>query len=51
MKEIAWLFIYMCGFGISEYILSKYVSDNEFVFYIGLGLIGILLLFYYKQIN
>lgn len=40
MKEIAWLFIYMCGFGISEYILLNYFSENKLLFYIGLGQIG-----------
>lgn len=44
MKEIAWLFIYICGFGLTEYILLRYFNDNELIFYIGLGLFGILLL-------
>ena len=51
MEKIAWLFVYLSAFGITEYILSKYFYDNELVFYIGLGLVGIFLLFYYKQIN
>lgn len=51
MDKIAWLFLYLSAFGITEYVLSKYFSDNVLVFYIGLGLVGIFLLFYYKQIN
>lgn len=49
MEKIAWLFVYLSAFGITEYVFSKYFSDNELIFYIGLGLIGIFLLFYYKQ--
>jgi len=51
MEKIAWLFVYLSAFGITEYVFSKYFSGNELLFYVGLGLIGIFLLFYCKEIN
>lgn len=50
MEKIAWLFIYIGAFGISEYVL-KYFVYSELAFYIGFAILGIFILFYYKQIN
>ena len=50
MEKIAWLFIYLSAFGITEFVLSKYLKDNELLFYTSLGLIGIFIIFNYKEI-
>lgn len=44
MEKIAWLLIYLSAFGISEYILSKYFNDKQIMFYVVLGLMGIIFL-------
>jgi hypothetical protein len=51
MEKIAWLFIYLSAFGITEFMLPKYLKDNELFFYTSLGFIGIFMVFYYREIN
>ena len=48
LAEFGWIFIYIFAFGISDLIVKKYiVSDNNYLlYYIILGIIGIIIIFY-----
>ena len=45
-SEIAWVFIYVFGFGISDFIIKKYIkTDISYLFYyLLIGTIGFYLL-------
>mgnify|MGYP000203308690 FL=1 len=45
-SELGWVFIYIFGFGISDFIIKKYLkTDNSYLFYyLLMGTIGFYLL-------
>jgi hypothetical protein len=44
--EIGWEFIYIFGFGISDFIVRKYIKKDIFyvIYYLFIGMIGLYLL-------
>lgn len=41
IKEYGWVLIYICAFGISDYIVKKYItSDYSLLYYLVIGSIG-----------
>ncbi len=46
LNQIAWLFIYIFAFGISELYVRKYLTNiiSEITYYILFGIIGIIIL-------
>ena len=45
-REIGWVFIYVFAFGISDYIIKKYIKGdiNHLVYYSLIGFIGYFIL-------
>lgn len=45
-SEIGWVFIYIFGFGISDFIVKKYFKKDilYIVYYLSMGIIGYYLL-------
>ena len=45
-SEIGWVFIYIFGFGISDFIVRKYIKKDIFylIYYLFIGMIGFYLL-------
>ena len=43
--DIAWLFIYISAFGLSDMIVSKFSRRNKTLYFFILGLIGLFLFF------
>ena len=45
-SEIGWVFIYIFGFGISDYIVKKYIKKDlsQLVYYLLIGMIGLFFL-------
>ena len=45
-NELAWVFIYIFGFGISDYIVKKYIKKDIFylIYYSLIGMIGFYIL-------
>ena len=45
--EFGWVLVYVFAFGISDYIVKKYIkNDYEYIFYyIILGIIGLILIY------
>ena len=45
-SEFAWVFIYIFGFGISDFIVRKYIKKDIFyvIYYLFMGIIGFYLL-------
>ena len=45
-NEIGWVFIYIFGFGISDYIVKKYIKKDIFYisYYLLMGIIGLYIL-------
>lgn len=41
-SEIGWVFIYIFGFGISDFIVKKYIKKDIFylIYYLFMGVIG-----------
>ena len=47
INDLGWVFIYVCIFGISEFIVTKYIKTDtiNILYYVMLGLLGVSLLF------
>ena len=45
-SEIGWVFIYIFGFGISDFIVRKYIKKDIFyvIYYLLMGIIGFYIL-------
>ncbi len=46
LNQIAWLFIYIFAFGLSEFYVNKYLitSISKITYYVLFGIIGIIIL-------
>lgn len=49
--EFGWLFLYVCIFGLSDYIVNKWIkTDLSYIlYYFTVGIIGFGLLYYNNQ--
>ena len=47
--DLGWIFIYVFMFGISDFLVKKYIkSDNMYLFYyFSIGLFGLYFLYYH----
>ena len=49
--EFGWLFLYVCIFGLSDYIVNRLIhTDTEYIiYYFTIGVIGFGLIYYNKR--
>jgi hypothetical protein len=49
--EFGWLFLYVCIFGLSDYIVTKWIKTDisYIIYYLMIGVIGFGLLYYKTQ--
>ena len=47
LKEIGWLFLYICFFGLSDYFVRNHIKTNNhfLLYYIFIGILGVITVF------